>query len=349
MPIGSLWISLWNIVRALGLAFVIVSAVSPSNSASHLGSTYPSTNLIRRSLFSLFWSARNRKQIPPSSLAYQLGLEIFPSRTLYNGSSSNPLPDLEIAKPNRQSEERSVLEEDRLEFSWGLITSQQHRILDKKNLVRRSPIGLKVETSGGEIVFSSFLGSSIQDRVHAVEVDKAGNIFLGGVGEIEFPPGQKENGTFIAKLSPLGETEYVTFLGGGGYWLDIAVDTVGSVYVTGEAFDSLVTTPGAYDPTHNGQGDAFVTKLASDGTLVYSTFLGSEATEQALGIDVDLHGNAYIVGIAGSGFPTTPNAFDPIGTGSVDVFVAKFDPTGSQLLYSTFLGGSSVARRFHPV
>src|SRR5262249_37675516 len=95
--------------------------------------------------------------------------------------------------------------------------------------------------------------------------------------------------------------------------------------------------------------DAFVTKLNPSGTaLIYSTYLGGRYNEAGTGIAVDVSGNAYVTGrTASDNFPTK-NAFQPTKQGapssavkySWDAFVAKLNPSGSALLYSSFLGGS---------
>jgi hypothetical protein len=91
-----------------------------------------------------------------------------------------------------------------------------------------------------------------------------------------------------------------------------------------------------------GDSDVFVTKFSPAGTtLVYSTYLGGSGLDEAFGISVDTSGNAYVTGkTASTDFPTV-NAFQPAyGGGNADAFVAKLNPAGSALVYSTYLGGS---------
>jgi len=82
--------------------------------------------------------------------------------------------------------------------------------------------------------------------------------------------------------------------------------------------------------------------LNSSGTgLVYSTFIGGNGTTNGNGIAVDAQGNAYVVGVTGSGsFPTTPGSIQTSKDGVVDGFIAKINATGSALVYCTFLGGN---------
>jgi Bacterial Ig-like domain (group 1)/Beta-propeller repeat len=142
---------------------------------------------------------------------------------------------------------------------------------------------------------------------------------------------------------------YSTFLGGGSTDLGnpIAVDGAGNAYVTGlTTSTNFPTTLGAFDTSHNGGDDAFVTKLNSTGTaLVYSTYLGGSSSDEGFGIRVDTLGSAYLTGrTASTNFPTTLGAFDTSHNGGDDAFVAKLDATGSLLLNSTFLGGSGPDR-----
>jgi hypothetical protein len=117
-----------------------------------------------------------------------------------------------------------------------------------------------------------------------------------------------------------------------------AVDNAGNVYVTGQTDSSLPTTPGAFETSGSG---AFVAKLNATGTaLLYATYLGNAGTSWNLragtGIAVDAAGDAYVIG-TNSNVPTTANAIAP--SGGAD-FVAELNPTGSGLLYATYLPGT---------
>ena len=126
----------------------------------------------------------------------------------------------------------------------------------------------------------------------------------------------------------------------------IAVDTSGNAYVTGSTSSfNFPTTPGAFQRglgSVGGGEDAFVTKFNADGSaLVYSTFLGGNGDDSGIGIAVHADGDAYVTGATSStNFPTTAGAFQPSFGGFGDAFVTKLDPTGTALVYSTYLGGS---------
>ena len=132
-----------------------------------------------------------------------------------------------------------------------------------------------------------------------------------------------------------------------GNW-SLALDSAGNAYVTGVTEShAFPTTPGAFQTDLHGDFDAFVTKLNVNGTaLVYSTFLGGTGRDGGHGIAVDSSGNAYITGDTSSeDFPTTPGAFQPnckhFDVTCENAFVTKLNASGSGLLYSTFLGGST--------
>ena len=152
---------------------------------------------------------------------------------------------------------------------------------------------------------------------------------------------------FITKLNSAGNgLIYSTFLGGTSYdyGYGIALDTLGNAYITGDAYSSdFPTTAGAYDTSHNGLSDVFVTKLNSAGNeLIYSTFLGGTLADIGYGIALDTLGNAYITGYTeSSDFPTTAGAYDTSLNGAFDVFFTKLNSAGNGLIYSTFLGGTS--------
>jgi len=150
-----------------------------------------------------------------------------------------------------------------------------------------------------------------------------------------------------------------TLLGGSGLddGADIQVNSAGQAFVVGTAdvFGSpqtFPTTPGAFDTTGNGgERDAFVAKVAADGTsLIYATLLGGNGRDHALGLALDAAGNAYVTGHTSSGnFPTTPGAHRTAWNNTADGFVTKLNPSGSALVYSTYIGGPDAANEGHRI
>ena len=140
---------------------------------------------------------------------------------------------------------------------------------------------------------------------------------------------------------------YATYLGGSGneQAVGVARDAAGNVFLAGTTESSdFPVTPGAFASTSRGIGEIFVSKFTSAGMLVYSTYVGGSGYDDAYGLAVDPAGNAYVTGQTDStDFPIV-NAFQTSNRGGVnerlDAFVVKIDPTGSQLVYSTYLGGT---------
>jgi uncharacterized repeat protein (TIGR01451 family) len=136
---------------------------------------------------------------------------------------------------------------------------------------------------------------------------------------------------------------YSSYLGGLSQdnGLAVAVDPAGGAYVVGSTFST--NFPGS-SPIQNAKGsssDAFVVKLSPDGkSLAYATYLGGNGSDTANAVAVDSAGNAYVAGLTGStDFPVTAGAFQTTRNNRLDAFVAKLNPTGSSLVYSSYLGG----------
>jgi hypothetical protein len=222
----------------------------------------------------------------------------------------------------------------------------------------------KVGVSGSALGYSTFLGGVFTigsgSEGLAIAVDASGAAYVTGqTTSPDFPttPGAFDTtfdggiDVFVTKLSSSGSgLVYSTYIGGtgGDYCYGVAVDATGAAYVTGStASSNFPTTPGAFDTTFDGGGsDAFVTKLNASGSgLVYSTYIGGTGNDDGTGIAVDATGAAYVTGgtSSGSGFPTTPGAFDTT-LNSSDAFVTKLNATGSALVYSTLLGGTGGER-----
>ncbi len=210
---------------------------------------------------------------------------------------------------------------------------------------------MKLNPDGTALVYSTYIGPT---TATAIAVDPAGNAYITGQAVLGYPttpgafqplPGGNSD-AFVTKLNATGTAlVYSTFLGGSGFDIatDIAIDSLGNAYVTGDAVAGFPVTPGAFQ-TSTTSGDAFVTKLNATGTaLVYSTFLGGNSTDTGSGIAVNSAGNAYVAGdTASSNFPVTPGAFQSgiAGGGGFDAFVTKLSPAGDALVYSTYLGGN---------
>ncbi|MBC8446456.1 MAG: SBBP repeat-containing protein, partial [Chloroflexi bacterium] len=196
---------------------------------------------------------------------------------------------------------------------------------------------LIVHIAGGEVIQRAPV---IYQEVGGARQEISGGYALQGEGRVGFQVAAYDASRPLV-IDPV--LEYSSYLGGSdrdqGH--GIAVDGAGNAYVTGETHsDNFPTTAGSFQPTAGGSIDAFVTKFSADGsTLVYSTYLGGSGIDVAYAIAVDAAGNAYVTGLASTGFPTTPGSFQTEHAGGTDAFVAKLNAAGSTLVYSTFLGG----------
>ncbi|MCB0117703.1 MAG: carboxypeptidase regulatory-like domain-containing protein, partial [Anaerolineales bacterium] len=123
----------------------------------------------------------------------------------------------------------------------------------------------------------------------------------------------------------------------------IAVDKNGYTYVTGSALSAFEASSNAYDTSFNGGiSDVFVTKINSQsGELAYSTLIGGSSNEGAYGVALDGAGNVYIAGSTGSSDFPVFEGYDTAINGGNDAFVTKLSAIDGEIIYSTFLGGSS--------
>jgi len=206
--------------------------------------------------------------------------------------------------------------------------------------------------------FTMILGGNDSDSGSAIALASDGSYYVTGITKSsDFPTKNAFDYTyndnedyspgdaFVAKISANGELLWSTFLGGSGGEVGngIALDTDGSCYITGWTSSEDFPTHNAFDSSYNGgqYGDAFVTKFASNGELLWSTFLGGSETDESNCIAVS-DGICYITGnTASSNFPLKNAYCSTFGGGDRygDAFVSKFSTTG-ELLWSTFIGGS---------
>ncbi|MGQ9633340.1 MAG: DUF7948 domain-containing protein [Bryobacteraceae bacterium] len=212
---------------------------------------------------------------------------------------------------------------------------------------------------GNALFYSTYLGGASHDSANAIAVDSSGNAVVAGDSySSDFPlayplrsfPGGRQD-AFVAKLnSTASSLLWSTYLGGSGddRALGVAYDTAGAVYVTGGTFSTDFPVQQALQAAIGGGQDAFVAKISSDGrNLVYSTYLGGSggtatSNEAGMAIGVDLGGNAYVAGGTPSlDFPVANALRSAPAGGGMDAFVAKLNPSGTSLVYSTYLGGSS--------
>jgi hypothetical protein len=207
--------------------------------------------------------------------------------------------------------------------------------------------------------FSTYLGGSGSDFARAIAVDASGSaVVTGSTLSLDFPAGnglQEDSGgsadAFVVKLDPSGSSlVYATFLGGSDNDLGrgLVLDPAGNAYVSGDTHSLDFPVRNAFQSRLGGVSDGFVAKLNPTGTaLLYSTYLGGSGFDSAMGIAVDTAGNTVLMGqTVSADFPTKNPLQLQLG-GLIDAYVAKLDPSGSQLVFSTYLGGSDLDLPMH--
>jgi uncharacterized repeat protein (TIGR01451 family) len=203
--------------------------------------------------------------------------------------------------------------------------------------------------AGNALEWSTFLGAADQDLGAAVALDPSGNVYVTGFSGGSFPelhgiPGAQcepnVNCVWVVKFDSTGTLQYSTVYG-SGLGMAVAADADGSAYFTGVAFMGTRTTSGAFRSACAIDGCPFVAKLSPAGnSLLYATTLGPTVAGGGAGIAVDSGLNAYVAGYAGPGLPVWSTGFKRTSNGGTDGFVVKVNATGSNLIWSTYLGGS---------
>ena len=223
--------------------------------------------------------------------------------------------------------------------------------------------GLKnIVKSGGELLLYSSWGRNVELKPFAYQIDEQGD-----TSEIKCNYVLKNNIVYFDvgnydKTRVLIIDPTIVFSSYSGSTADnwgytATYDIHGNLYGGGIAFDiGYPTTLGAFQVDYNGNVDIAISKFSSDGsTLYYSTYLGGSNVDIPHSLFVNNNDELYIFGTTSSSdYPTTENAYDTIFNGGTpctlstartypygsDIIISKLNIDGSQLLASTFVGGS---------
>ncbi len=211
----------------------------------------------------------------------------------------------------------------------------------------------KLNEKGDDLVYSTYLGGSQNEKADGIALDDSGNVYVvGETASSDLPtknPLQASLGGtrdgFVSKLDDRGHAlVFSTYLGGSNYerTRGIALDSSGNAYVAGATdSDDFPTTPAAFDRTYRGDTDIFIAKLSlACDNLEYSTYLGGESMDAVKTMAVTASGNVHVTGYTESADFPTADAVQSQKAGGADAFVTKLNREGSRLLYSTYLGGS---------
>lgn len=228
----------------------------------------------------------------------------------------------------------------------GITTSADFPLANPyQSVLRGSQNGFVFElnSTGNQLVFSTYLGGSGQDAANAITLDFAGNIYVAGSATSPDFPVLNAYQVSLTGLSNAFVTEfstggaplvYSTFLGGNNTdtATAIAVNSLGEAFVAGQTDSTTFPVVNALQPLCSGGcafNDAFVANLsAGGGELLYSTFFGGSGDDGATSIAVDSNNDIYVAGTTGSfDFPTLNPFQGGCGggcpSGTTDAFAAK--------------------------
>ncbi len=208
------------------------------------------------------------------------------------------------------------------------------------------------------IVYSTYLGGSGRDHGHGVGVDATGNMYLGGnTDSPDFPvtPGAADptlsgrQNFFAAKLDPTGSTLlHSTYIGGSE--VDIlrssTVHPSGAATLVGDTMSTNFPTVNPIQAQSGGAFDSVICRLSPDGSaLQFSTYLGGNDLDTPIGVAVDAAGSTYLAGVTlSTNFPTAFPLQAALNADGIDAYVAKLNPSGTALVYSTYLGGTNAGQ-----
>ena len=184
--------------------------------------------------------------------------------------------------------------------------------------------------NNGTLNWNTFLGGSDSDIGYRIAVDSNDNIYVRGESSATWGSPirafTENHDAFVAKLNQSIELEWNTFLGGPDFneGFDIAVDSSGNVYVTGDSICNWGDPVRAFSRPL----DAYVVKLDNSGVLQWNTFLGGNGDDIGYGIAVDFSDNIYVTGYSDASWGSPVRTLTNPGSLNYDCFIAKLDSSG---------------------
>jgi hypothetical protein len=217
----------------------------------------------------------------------------------------------------------------------------------------------KLSASGSTLSYSTYFGGTGTEIGNAIAVNAAGEAHIvGSTGSTDLPLQNAAQGAagsnadaFVAKLNAAGSAlVYSTYLGGASYdgGVGIAVDEAGGAYAVGGTNSTDFPAKGAYQSTQKGGSDIFLTKYSAAGAVTFSTLYGGTLQDNVFAVAVDKSGAVVVSGQTKSTDLPTKNPLQAAYAGGMyDAYIAKFDATGSSLLFATYLGGADMDGALH--
>ncbi len=205
---------------------------------------------------------------------------------------------------------------------------------------------LVIFASAASADFTTYIGDENQYQVAAIATDSAANTYVTGSRII-----QSASDVFVTKLDATGNIAFTTTFGGKGSDLGnaIALDAAGNIWIGGTTSSENFPLRDALQTSQGTADTGFLVELASDGTVIYSSYFGGLLGRSTVnGVTTDASGNVYVTGTTDSSdFPTTSGL--PAGkvtaneiTSVSGVFITKLDPTGVKILFSALIVGTAL-------
>jgi FG-GAP-like repeat/Beta-propeller repeat len=213
---------------------------------------------------------------------------------------------------------------------------------------------MKVDSTGQNILSAMYFGGSLDDEGHRIMLDNSGSVYITGyTTSADFPivngfqtkPGGKKD-AYIMKIDhAVSQILFSSYIGGSqdDQPFGLSIDTNNNIYISGETsspnFPLVNPILGSFG---GGRADAFVTKIAPDGTRVYSTYLGGIGNDHSFDVTADSDGNAYVVGYTTAALPNIVRAVYGTVSDPEQAFLAKLSPDGRSLLAFAYIGGFGI-------
>lgn len=213
-------------------------------------------------------------------------------------------------------------------------------------------------SSNGQLIWSTYMGGVNYETAFAIYTDPSGNSYITGntastvgiasPGAHQTVYGGGLDDAIIAKFNTNGQRQWCTYYGGNGhdigYCISVAPngDIVWGGHTESTNTGNCIATPGSYNPVFTFGSDGFVAKFNTSGVRQWGSFFGESGFDETWGLDCDQDGNVIFTGFTNSlnGIATFPS-YQPFFAGGIyDGFLAKLDPTGANLIWATYIGGS---------
>ncbi len=211
---------------------------------------------------------------------------------------------------------------------------------------------VKLAPAGDAIEYAAYIGGSGTDFARGIAVTGDGRVVVAGpTNSPDFPTRNAvqpafagASDEFVLEIGPTGTTiEFSTYLGGSANDVAAAVrvDAAGNIYVAGTSLSSDYPAAHAFQSASGGRSDGTLVKLRPDGQVAFATYLGGTGDEQINALAVGADESVYVaMSTTSQDLETSGAIASPYAGGPYDGYVAKIAPSGSSLVYATYLGGS---------